>query len=101
MKLDFARNTRRNIVSAAVNNFLNFAIGRLFRKNPDGRLAFAARSYVSTFIGQFFDNFVFAVLAFAVFAPRFWNGFPLNASRYSVCSRAWNRPPPGSRSRCG
>lgn len=60
------------ITSAVVNNFLNWGIGRLFRRNPDGRLAYVTRSYVSTFIGQFVDNLVFASLLFMVFAPIYW-----------------------------
>lgn len=50
------------VVSAAVNNFLNFGIGKLFRKKPDGIGAFMCRTYVSTAIGQFVDNLVFALL---------------------------------------
>ena len=46
--------------SALINNFLNWTIGKCFKDNPDGFLAFALRSYVSTAIGQFFDNMVFA-----------------------------------------
>jgi len=63
------------LFSAFVNNFSNWAIGRLFRKNPDGKLAFITRSYISTFIGQFLDNLLFSVLTFTVFAPIFWDGF--------------------------
>lgn len=72
--------------SALVNNFLNWAIGRLFRKNPDGKLAFVTRSYISTFIGQFFDNFVFACLTFMVFAPIFWDGFHWTPLQCFTCS---------------
>ena len=50
------------IVSAIVNNFLNYAVGKLFRKRPDGFAAYACRSYVSTAIAQFADNLVFALL---------------------------------------
>lgn len=60
------------LVSAVVNNFLNWAIGNLFKHNPDGRLAYVTRSYVSTFVGQFADNLVFAALLFMVFAPQYW-----------------------------
>ena len=60
------------LVSAVVNNFLNWAIGNLFKRNPDGRLAYVTRSYVSTFVGQFADNLVFAALLFMVFAPQYW-----------------------------
>ena len=31
-------------------------------KNPDSKVAFATQSYVSTFIAQFTDNLVFALL---------------------------------------
>ena len=50
------------IVSAIINNFLNFTIGNLFKKNPDGFLAYACRTYISTIIGQFTDNLVFALI---------------------------------------
>ena len=54
------------IVSAFVNNFLNYGIGRLL-KAQEGFGQFALRSYVSTFIGQFVDNLVFALLVSRVF----------------------------------
>lgn len=63
------------LASALINNFLNFAVGRAFVKAPDGRLAFAARSYISTFAAQFMDNLIFSLIVFVGFAPRFWNGF--------------------------
>ena len=63
------------LASGMLNNTLNWLIGRGFRKNPDGRLAFAARTYISTFIGQFFDNFIFSIIVFVFFAPIFWDGF--------------------------
>ena len=74
------------ISSAVINNFLNWGIGRLFRKNPDGKLAYVTRSYISTFIGQFFDNFIFAVLTFTVFAPIFWDGFHWTLLQCVTCS---------------
>ena len=74
------------LASAVVNNFLNWWVGRLFRRRPDGRLAFAVRSYVSTFIGQFVDNFVFASLTFMVFAPIFWDGFRWTPLQCFTCS---------------
>lgn len=53
-------------VSAAVNNFLNWSIGeRLGRDSGFG--TFALRSYVSTFIAQFTDNMVFALLVSQTF----------------------------------
>ena len=56
------------IASGIVNAIVNGCFGRLFKKNPDGKAAFYCRSYVSTIIGQFVDNFIFGALAFAVFA---------------------------------
>lgn len=57
------------IVSGIVNAIVNGALGRAFKKNPDSKTAFFCRSYVSTMIGQFVDNLVFAGLAFSIFAP--------------------------------
>ena len=74
------------ISSAVINNFLNWGIGRLFGKNPDGKLAYVTRSYISTFIGQFCDNFIFAVLTFTVFAPIFWDGFRWTLLQCVTCS---------------
>ena len=74
------------ISSAILNNFMNYATGKLFHKNPDGKLAFVVRSYVSTFIGQFFDNLIFAMLCFMVFAPIFWNGFHWTLIQCVTCS---------------
>ena len=56
------------VVSGSVNAVINALIGRFFVKNPDGKSAFVARSYISTIIGQFVDNFIFTALAFCVFA---------------------------------
>lgn len=74
------------LTSAAVNNFLNWTIGAAFQKNPDGKLAFAVRTYVSTFIGQFVDNLLFAVIVFVVFAPIFWDGFHWTVRQCVMCS---------------
>lgn len=53
------------ITSAIVNALLNAGIGSLFRK--DTFVAYAVRSYVSTMIAQFVDNFVFALIVSHVF----------------------------------
>lgn len=58
--------------SAVVNNFINFAVGKLFKKNPDGLGAFIVRSYVSTAIGQFCDNLIFALIVSKVFFDWTW-----------------------------
>lgn len=50
------------IISAFVNNFINQEVGRLFSEKPDGFLAYACRTYVSTAVGQFTDNLIFALI---------------------------------------
>ena len=72
--------------SACINNFMNWGIGRAFKRNPDGKLAFFTRCYASTFLGQFFDNFIFAILTFTVFAPIFWDGFSWTYLQCFTCS---------------
>jgi len=74
------------LISAVINNVLNWTIGKAFHKNPDGKLAFAARTYISTFIGQFMDNLIFSVIVFVCFAPIFWNGFSWTALQCTVCA---------------
>lgn len=74
------------IVSGIINNFVNAGIGKAFRKNPDGKLAYVSRTYVSTFIGQFIDNLIFAVLTFMVFSPIFWDGFSWTFLQCVTCS---------------
>ena len=63
------------VCSSLINNGLNFVVGKCFKNNPDGKLAFACRSYVSTFVGQFLDNLIFSVIVFMGFAPVYWDGF--------------------------
>lgn len=72
--------------SAVINNLLNHAIGKCFNKNPDGKLAYAARTYISTFIGQFLDNFIFSVIVFVFFAPIFWDGFCWTVLQCATCA---------------
>lgn len=74
------------LTSAVINNTLNLLIGSCFRKNPDGKLAFAMRSYISTFIGQFCDNFIFSVIVFVFFAPVFWDGFSWTPLQCAMCA---------------
>ena len=54
------------LTSALVNNYLNDALGRLLKRR-EGFGVFAVRSYVSTFIAQFADNLVFALLVSKIF----------------------------------
>lgn len=46
--------------SALTNNFSNWALGKVFKK--DNFRSFAWRSYLSTALGQFVDNLIFALL---------------------------------------
>lgn len=49
------------LLSAVVNNFTNWNIGRLLKKDT-GFLRYACRTYLSTAIGQFVDNITFALI---------------------------------------
>lgn len=55
------------VASAFINNFSNWGIGKLFKGNPDGFAAYALRTYLSTAIGQFADNLIFALVVSHVF----------------------------------
>lgn len=50
------------LISAAVNNFVNYLIGKTLHSKPDGFKNYAVRSYISTAIGQFTDNLTFALI---------------------------------------
>lgn len=54
------------LVSSVVNNFLNYGIGKALNREVSFG-TFAIRAYVSTFIGQFTDNLVFALLVSRIF----------------------------------
>ena len=74
------------LASGLINNTLNWTIGKAFRKNPHGKAAYVTRAYVSTFIGQFIDNFIFSVIVFVGFAPIFWNGFHWTVLQCAMCA---------------
>lgn len=57
-------------VAAIVNAVVNESIGKMTKKN--NFKSFALRSYVSTAIGQFVDNFVFATVVSKVFFGWTW-----------------------------
>ena len=63
------------VLSGVVNSLLNAAIGKLFKKTSG--VEFAARSFLSTFVGQAVDNFIFIAGVYVVFAPKFWGMDPL------------------------
>lgn len=71
-----AASTFAYVVSALTNNYTNVFIGKQFTTNPDGKTAFAARTFVSTFLSQCLDNFLFVFLAFVVFS-RLPGAFPV------------------------
>ena len=58
------------VSSSVVNALLNCAIGNIFRS--DGFFSFASRSYISTAIAQFVDNFVFATIVSRVLFGWTW-----------------------------
>jgi len=74
------------LASAFINNFLNWMIGKAFKNNPDGKLAYASQTYISTFIGQFMDNLIFSVIVFVLFAPIFWDGFCWTVIQCVTCA---------------
>lgn len=74
------------LVSAVINNFSNWLIGRCFENNPDGKLAYATSTYISTFIGQFLDNLIFSIIVFVIFAPVFWDGFHWTLLQCVTCA---------------
>ncbi len=74
------------LISALVNNTVNFLVGKGFRNHPDGKLAYMTRSYVSTFIGQFTDNFIFSIMVFYFLAPIFWDGFSWTVLQCAMCA---------------
>ena len=55
--------------SAILNNFLNHGIGKLINGSGEnkGFGEFAARAYISTFIAQFADNMIFALIVSRTF----------------------------------
>lgn len=72
--------------SSVINNTLNWLIGKCFFKKADTKAEYMVRTYVSTFIGQFFDNFIFSVIVFVFFAPVFWNGFCWTPLQCATCA---------------
>ena len=74
------------LTSAVINNRLNWLVGRFFRDDPDGKAAYAARTYISTFVGQFMDNFIFSVIVFVYCAPIFWDGFHWTFLQCAMCA---------------
>lgn len=59
------------VVSGIVNSLLNAAVGKLF-KNRTSVVEFFSRSFISTFVGQAVDNFLFLFIVYVIFAPIYW-----------------------------
>lgn len=74
------------LFSALVNNLSNYLIGKMFKRNPDGKLAYVTRTYISTFIGQFLDNLLFSIIVFMFFAPIYWDGFSWTLIQCVMCA---------------
>ena len=74
------------LLSAVINNVLNWSIGKAFSHNPDSKRAYAAQTYISTFAGQFIDNFIFSIIVFVLFAPIFWDGFHWTVLQCATCA---------------
>lgn len=49
-------------VSGILNNVLNWVIGKIMKNKKDNYFTFALRTFVSTGIGQFVDNLLFALI---------------------------------------
>jgi len=74
------------IISAAVNNLTNYIMGDIITGAPTSRRTTALRAGISTFTGQFTDNFIFSLIVFAGFAPRFWDGFQWSVIQCAMCA---------------
>ena len=72
--------------SAVLNNMLNWMIGKWMEKNSNEKLVYRMQTYISTFIGQFWDNFIFSVIVFVWFAPIFWDEFHWSVLQCSTCA---------------
>lgn len=72
--------------SAVINNTLNWTIGKVFSKRYGDKSVYRLQTYISTFVGQFFDNFIFSVIVFVGFAPVFWDGFHWTVLQCAVCA---------------
>ncbi len=72
--------------SAVINNRLNWIIGKTFEGHLDDRVVYGLQTYISTFIAQFLDNFIFSLIVFVGFAPIFWDGFHWTVLQCAMCA---------------
>ena len=54
------------VVSAVVNNTMNWSIGKMFEHKDSPKTEYITRAYISTMLGQFVDNWIFNFLLFIV-----------------------------------
>ena len=73
------------LLSALINNFLNWMITKAF-KNKNSKKSFMVASYISTFVAQLLDNLIFSVIVFMIFAPLFWEGFNWTFIQCLMCA---------------
>ena len=73
------------LLSALINNFLNWMITKAF-KNKNSKKSFMVASYISTFVAQLLDNLIFSVIVFMVFAPLYWDGFNWTFIQCLMCA---------------
>ena len=73
------------LLSALINNFLNWMITKAF-KNKNSKKSFMVASYVSTFVAQLLDNLIFSVIVFMIFAPLYWDGFNWTFIQCLMCA---------------
>ncbi|MBE6114130.1 MAG: VUT family protein [Erysipelotrichaceae bacterium] len=74
------------LISAVINNCLNWSIGKAISHKWNSKVTFAIQSYISTFFGQFFDNLIFSLIVFVGFAPIFWDGFHWTVLQCTTCA---------------
>lgn len=73
------------LLSALINNFLNWMITKAF-KNKNSKKSFMVASYISTFVAQLLDNLIFSVIVFMIFAPLYWDGFNWTFIQCLMCA---------------
>lgn len=73
------------LLSAVINNFLNWMITKAF-KNKNSKKSFMVASYISTFVAQLLDNLIFSVIVFMIFAPLYWDGFNWTLIQCLMCA---------------
>lgn len=72
--------------SAFINNMLNWLIGGFAKKHFKDKTVYRLQTYISTFVGQFLDNFIFSMIVFVGFAPIFWGGFSWTPLQCVTCA---------------